>query len=113
MCGGGFASPVSLHLGYGCAPGSGSALFTIQIKVDSFTSQFYYLSSLSKLEHQKQNRNHRYLLWQTEKNVLPIFSEGMFMEKVNYIHQNPVRAGWLIAQQTIDGPVPGSGKAVR
>ncbi len=32
-------------------------------------------------------------LWQTEKNVLPIFSEGMFMEKVNYIHQNPVRAG--------------------
>jgi hypothetical protein len=24
---------------------------------------------------------------------LPIFSERMFMEKVNYIHQNPVRAG--------------------
>ena len=45
-----------------------------------------YLSSLSKLEHQEQNRNHRYSQWQTEKNVLPIFSEGMFMEKVNYIH---------------------------
>ncbi len=26
-------------------------------------------------------------------NVLPIFSEGKFKEKVNYIHQNPVRAG--------------------
>jgi len=52
-----------------------------------------YLSSLSKLEHQEQDRNHRYSLWQTEKNVLPIFSEGMFMEKLNYIHQNPVRAG--------------------
>jgi hypothetical protein len=26
------------------------------------------------------------------KNVLPIFSEGMFMQKVNYIHLNPVRA---------------------
>jgi hypothetical protein len=25
--------------------------------------------------------------------VLPIFSEGMFMEKLNYIHLNPVRAG--------------------
>ena len=25
--------------------------------------------------------------------VLPIFSEGMFMEKLNYCHQNPVRAG--------------------
>jgi hypothetical protein len=32
-----------------------------------------------------------YSLWQTEKNVLPIFSEGMFMQKVNYIHLSPVR----------------------
>jgi len=50
-----------------------------------------HLSSLAKLEHQEQKRNHRYSLWQTEKNVLPIFSEGMFMEKMNYIHQNPVK----------------------
>jgi hypothetical protein len=25
--------------------------------------------------------------------VLPIFSEKMFMEKLHYIHQNPVQAG--------------------
>ena len=49
-------------------------------------------SSLAKLQPQERDRNHRYSLWQTEKNVLPIFSEGMFMEKVNYIHRNPVRA---------------------
>ena len=29
-----------------------------------------------------------FLLFATEKNVLPIFSEGMFMEKVNYICEN-------------------------
>jgi len=52
-----------------------------------------YVESLAKLQHQEQDRNYRYSLWQTEKNVLPIFSEGMFMEKVRYIHQNPVRAG--------------------
>ena len=52
-----------------------------------------YFDSLAKLQHQEQERNYRYSLWQTEKNVLPIFSEGMFMEKLNYIHQNPVRAG--------------------
>jgi len=52
-----------------------------------------HFSSLAKLQHQEQDRNYKYSLWQTEKNVLPIFSEGMFMEKVNYIHQNPVRAG--------------------
>jgi REP element-mobilizing transposase RayT len=51
-----------------------------------------HLSSLAKLQHQERDRNYRYSLWQTEKNVLPIFSQGMFMEKVNYIHQNPVRA---------------------
>ena len=52
-----------------------------------------YFDSLAKLQHQKQDRNYRYSVWQTEKNVLPIVSEGMFMEKLNYIHQNPVRAG--------------------
>jgi putative transposase len=62
-------------------------------RVIDYLKENHYLSSLAKLEHQDQKRNHRYLLWQTEKNVLPTFSEGMFMEKVNYIHQNPVRAG--------------------
>ena len=52
-----------------------------------------YSSSLAKLQHQERDRNYKYSLWQTEKNVLPVFSEGMFMEKVNYIHRNPVRAG--------------------
>jgi REP-associated tyrosine transposase len=54
-----------------------------------------HFSSLAKLQHQEQKRNHKYSLWQTEKNVLPVFSEGMFMEKLNYIHQNPVRAGLI------------------
>ena len=49
-------------------------------------------TSLKKLRHQERERNYKYSLWQTEKNVLPIFSEGMFIEKLNYIHQNPVRA---------------------
>ena len=35
---------------------------------------------------------HNYSLWQQEKNVFSIFSEAAFMQKVNYIHLNPVRA---------------------
>ena len=50
-------------------------------------------SSLAKLQHEEQKRKHRYSLWQTEKNVLPVFSERMFLEKLNYIHRNPVRGG--------------------
>ena len=62
-------------------------------RVSDYLKENNYLRSLAKLEHQERDRSHKYSLWQTEKNVLPIFSEGMFMEKVNYIHQNPVRAG--------------------
>jgi REP element-mobilizing transposase RayT len=52
-----------------------------------------YVTSLAKLAHEQRNRNYQYSLWQTEKSVLPVFSEAMFMEKLNYIHSNPVRAG--------------------
>jgi REP element-mobilizing transposase RayT len=62
-------------------------------RVIDYLKENNHLRSLTKLEHQERDRNYRYSLWQTEKNVLPIFSEGMFMEKLNYIHQNPVRAG--------------------
>jgi len=59
-----------------------------------------HLTSLAKLQHQERERNYQYSLWQTEKNVLPVFSDAMFMEKVNYIHQNPVRAG--LCERAID-----------
>jgi putative transposase len=52
-----------------------------------------HLISLRKLQHQTRDRDYKYSLWQTEKNVFETFSEKMFMEKLNYIHQNPVRAG--------------------
>ena len=59
-----------------------------------------YLPSLAKLSHPDRDRNYRHSLWQTEKNVLPVFSEGMFMEKLNYVHLNPVRAG--VAERASD-----------
>jgi len=52
-----------------------------------------FASSLAKLQHQQRPRHYKYSLSQVEKNVLPVFSGRMFMQKVNYIHQNPVRAG--------------------
>lgn len=62
-------------------------------RVIDYLKENNYGTSLSKLKHYGQKRNHQYSLWQPEKNVLPIFSEGMFMQKVNYIHKNPIRAG--------------------
>ena len=49
-------------------------------------------SSLRKLQHDDWKRNHRYSLWQHDSDVFSVTSESMFMQKVNYIHLNPVRA---------------------
>jgi REP element-mobilizing transposase RayT len=59
-----------------------------------------YRSSLEKLRHEQWKREHNYSLWQQEKNVFSVFSEAMFMQKVNYIHMNPVRAG--LVERAID-----------
>jgi REP element-mobilizing transposase RayT len=48
-------------------------------------------ASLRKLRRESGTRRHMYSLWEHHNNVLPIFSEEMFMQKVNYIHQNPVK----------------------
>ena len=40
-----------------------------------------YESSLAKLRHADWKRKHSYSLWQEEKNVLPIFSEGCLCRK--------------------------------
>ena len=50
-------------------------------------------SSLMKLQHETKERGYRYSLWDHHSNVFSITSEDMLIQKVNYVHQNPVRAG--------------------
>jgi putative transposase len=50
-------------------------------------------ASLQKLRHETKERGYRYSLWDHHSNVFSIYSEDTLMQKVNYIHQNPVRAG--------------------
>ena len=51
-----------------------------------------HASSLKKLEHQQRDRNYKYSLWLTEKNVYPIFSEKLFNGKVE-LHSSESSAG--------------------
>ena len=46
----------------------------------------------SKINH-SDNKNHKF--WQDDNHAEEIFSEKFFEEKLNYIHNNPVRAGWV------------------
>ncbi|HZE63602.1 MAG TPA: transposase [Pyrinomonadaceae bacterium] len=57
-----------------------------------YLRQNNFQSSLAKLQHESWKRENKYSLWQKEKNVFSIYSEAMFMQKVNSIHLNPVRA---------------------
>ena len=69
-------------------------------RVIDYLKEKKYESSLAKLRHEGWKRKHDYSLWQQEKNVFSIFSEAVFMQKVNYIHLNPVRAG--LVEKAID-----------
>jgi putative transposase len=60
-------------------------------RVIEYLKEKNYESSLRKLLHEEWKRRHRYSLWGHESNVFSVIGEGTFMQKVNYIHQNPVR----------------------
>ena len=50
-------------------------------------------ASLEKLRHAGYRRDHQYSLWDHHPNVRVLTSESMFVQRVHYTHQNPVRAG--------------------
>ena len=50
-------------------------------------------SSLRKLERDSGARQHKYSLWDHHPNLKLITTEDGLIEKANYIHMNPVRAG--------------------
>jgi hypothetical protein len=52
-----------------------------------------FKSSLDKLRQKTRNKNYKYSLWDHHPNVRLLMTETMLMERVNYTHQNPVRAG--------------------
>jgi hypothetical protein len=56
-----------------------------------------YSTSPAKLQDTKKARGHEYSLWDGHSNVFLVVSEKAFMQRVNYIHPNPVRAG-LVAR---------------
>jgi REP element-mobilizing transposase RayT len=88
--------PDHIHLLTDCPKSSAEVLRYIKgitgRRVIDYLKEKNYESSLAKLRHPEWKRRHSHSLWQQEKNVFSVFSERVFMQKVNYIHLNPVRA---------------------
>ncbi len=52
-----------------------------------------FAASLEKLRTETKKRNYRHSLWEHHPNAFSINNEETLIQKVNYVHQNPVRAG--------------------
>jgi hypothetical protein len=62
-------------------------------RIINFLKQEGYSSSLEKLRRESDRRGHQYSLWDHHPNVRLLTSEGMFMQRLHYTHQNPIRLG--------------------
>lgn len=61
-------------------------------RVIDYLKENNFTSSLEKLKHFEQKRGYKYSLWEHHSDTFTITSESMFMQKVNYIHLNLIRA---------------------
>jgi hypothetical protein len=62
-------------------------------RVIDYLKEKNFESSLAKLRIQVREREHKHSVFQHHPNAFEIVGEETLMEKVNYIHLNPVRAG--------------------
>ncbi len=63
-------------------------------RVINYLKENEYTSSLNKLRKEEEGRkDYRYSLWEHHSNTFLITTESMLMQKVHYIHQNPVADG--------------------
>jgi REP element-mobilizing transposase RayT len=62
-------------------------------RVISYLEENNYTATLAKLRDAPKARGRSHSLWDGHSHVLPMFSESFFMQRLNYIRPNPVRAG--------------------
>ena len=62
-------------------------------RVIDYLKENNFESCLEKLRIQLRDREHKHSVFQHHPNAFEIVGEDKMMEKVNYIHMNPVKAG--------------------
>lgn len=71
----------------------------ISRRVIGYLKDFGFISSLNKLRREAGPRRYRHSLWDHHADARILLSERMLMQRVQYTHHNPVRAG-LVTQTT-------------
>jgi REP element-mobilizing transposase RayT len=62
-------------------------------RVITYLKERGHETSLQKLRQETKRRHYQHSLWDHHPNVRLLLSERMLMERVHYLHENPVRAG--------------------
>ena len=62
-------------------------------RIIDYLKENEFESSLKKLRQEEKRKGYKHSVWQHHPDAFRITGEDTFMQKVNYIHQNPVRAG--------------------
>ena len=62
-------------------------------RIVQYLKENNYTSSLQKLQHSRGARRYSHSVWDHHPDARLLFTENMLMQRVNYTHQNPVRAG--------------------
>jgi REP element-mobilizing transposase RayT len=61
-------------------------------RVIAYLKERGYESSLQKLRQETKRRQYHHSLWDHHPNVRLLLTENMLLERVHYVHENPVRA---------------------
>ncbi|NIA18800.1 MAG: hypothetical protein GWO85_01745, partial [Simkaniaceae bacterium] len=67
------------------------------VKIFKNRSDLEALPTFSVLYHSSKRRNHEFSLWRSDDKPILIENEKMSEQKMNYIHLNPVRKGYVEA----------------
>jgi len=67
----------------------------IQEIINGKESRREYLMEIFKREGENDPKNKTYKVWQTGNHAIKLYSEKFTWDKINYIHQNPVDAGFV------------------
>jgi putative transposase len=62
-------------------------------RIIDYLKEHGYEQSLQKLRHETKRKDYRYSVFDHHPNVRLLLTEQMLMERVQYTHRNPVRAG--------------------
>jgi putative transposase len=62
-------------------------------RIIEFLKEHGHESSLAKLRIQERGKQHRLTVYEHHPNAMRITGEDALMQKINYMHLNPIRAG--------------------